>query len=370
LRIAEETEENMNFTKGDRIKCGVIGAGWWATFAHIPALLSHPKAELVALQKRDPQQARQVADDFGVPFACTTAEELIAIEGLQAVVISSSPNLHFAQALAALERGLHVLLEKPMTITAAESEHLVQVAERRGLQFLVSCPWHYTAHGIEARRLVRGGALGAVRMISVLMTNPISHLLRGSSSQPTHGIPYLLPREGTYSDPAIAGGGQGYAQVTHAAAYLSFLTGTRATEVFARFHNDGAAVDLYDTINCKMSDGSIVSLSSTGSTPINRRDFEVRIFGTKGLLFLDLWRGRMELIPMEGERRTYPDLAEAEIYPHSAPALNLIDSILDPRANGSPATLGSAATQFVEAAYRSASSGQNVLLELEPMLSL
>jgi predicted dehydrogenase len=347
------------------VKCGVLGAGWWATFAHIPALLAHPAAELVAIQKRDPAQARKVADDFGIPFACSTAEELFAIDGLQAVVISSSPNLHFEQALAALERNLHVLVEKPMTVTFAESETLVRVADRRGLQLLVSCPWHYTTHGIEARRLVQGGALGSVRMMSVLMTNPISHLLRGTSTQPTHGLPYLLPREGTYSDPAISGGGQAYAQVTHAAAYLSFVTGLRPTEVFARLHNDGAAVDVYDTINCKMSNGSIVSLASTGATPTHRRDFEVRIFGTEGILLLDLWRGKMELIPMEAGPRRYPDLEEAEIYPHHAPALNLIDSVLDSAANGSPAVLGSIATQVVEAAYRSASSGRNIVLVSE-----
>ncbi|MEO8738057.1 MAG: Gfo/Idh/MocA family oxidoreductase [Edaphobacter sp.] len=372
LRIRPETMATRGeyFHMSGRIKCGVLGAGWWATFAHIPALLAHPAAELVAIQKRDPKQARKVADDFGIPFACTTAEELFAIRDLQAVVISSSPNLHYEQALGALKRGLHVLLEKPMTMTAAESELLVQMADERGLQFLVSCPWHYTVHGVEARRLVRNGVLGPVRMTSVLMTNPISHLLRGSSRYPTHGAPYLLPQEGTYSDPAISGGGQGYAQVSHAAAYLSFLTGARPTEVFARFHNDGAVVDLYDAINWKMSDGSIVSLASTGSTPTNRRDFEVRVFGTEGILFLDLWRGRMELVPMESEPLRYPDLQEAQIYPHSAPALNLIDSILDPLVNGSPAALGSAAMQVVEAAYRSASSGENIVLSLTPGVSL
>jgi predicted dehydrogenase len=352
------------------IKCGVLGAGWWATFAHIPALLADPRAELVAIQKRDKSQAQKVAEEFGIPFACTTAEELFAVEGLQAVVISSTPNLHFSQTQTALERGLHVLVEKPMTITASESARLVRMAEERGLQLLVSCPWHYTHHGVQARRIVRGGELGALRMISVLMTNPISHLLRGTSTQPTHGVPYLLPREGTYSDPTIAGGGQAYAQVTHAAAYLSFLSGAIPTEVFARFHNDGATVDLYDTINWKMSDGSIVSLASTGSTPHNRRDFEVRVFGTKGILFLDLWRGKMELVRMDGLTENYLDLEEDEIYPHEAPARNLIDSILDPDLNGSPATLGSAAMQVVEAAYRSATCGQNIVLSFEPALSL
>ena len=349
-----------------RIKCGVIGAGWWATYAHIPALLAHPSAELVAIQKRDAAEARKVADDFAIPVACTSAVELLAIDGLDAVVVSSSPNLHYEHAAAALRLGKHVLIEKPMTMTAAESATLVQLAQQRDLQFLISCPWHYTAHAAEAQRLIQSGVLGKVRMISVLMTNPISHLLRGSSTQPTHGIPYLYPRSGTYSDPKVAGAGQIYAQVCHVAAYLSFLTGARPSEVFARFHNDGEAIDLYDTLNLKMCDSSIVSIASTGATSTSRRDFEVRLFGTEGMLFLDLWGGHMEFVPMEGDPLVYPSLAESEIYPHRAPAMNLIDSILDPSANRSSATLGQAAMEVVEAACRSAGSGRNITVALQP----
>jgi predicted dehydrogenase len=345
-----------------RIKCGVIGAGWWATYAHIPALLAHPAANLVAIQTRDLDEARKIANDFGVPMACVTAAELLAIEGIEAVVVSSSPNLHYEHALAALELGKHVLVEKPMTMTAAEASRLVEIAQERDLQFLISCPWHYTAHATEAQRLVRGGQLGSVRLISILMTNPISHLLRGSGTEPTHGngTHYVHPRPGTYSDPKIAGGGQIYTQVSHVAAYLTFLTGCWPAEVFARFHNDGEALDIYDILSLRMTDGSLVSIASTGATSTSRRDFELRVFGTKGMLFMDLWRGQMEFDAMTGERRVYPQLAEKEIYPHMAPAMNLIDSILDPSANVSPAIFGQAAMDVVEAACNSAESGLDI----------
>jgi predicted dehydrogenase len=346
----------------DKIKCGVIGAGWWATFAHIPALLSHPHAELIAIQKRNREQGQKVADDFGIPFACATASELLAIDNLQAVVVSSSPHLHYEHASAALALGKHVLIEKPMTLTVAEAQDLVKTAEKHGTQFLISCPWHYTAHASEAQRLIRNGNLGKVRMISVLMTNPISDLLRGNGTQPTHGTPYMNPREGTYSDPQVAGGGQIYAQVCHAAAYLTFLTGARPTEVFARFHNDGEALDIYDALTLQMDDGSIVSLASTGATSRGRKDFEVRVFGTKGMLFLELWSGTMQFVPLIGEPKHYRDLQEEEIYPHQAPALNLIDSIRNPDANRSPATLGVAAMEVIEAACLSANQGNNVLV--------
>jgi len=348
----------------DEIKCGVIGAGWWATFAHIPALLSHPDAKLVAIQNNDPHEAQKIAHDFGIPFACTTPDELLAIEGISAIVVSSSPSLHYRDAFAALSHGKHVLIEKPMTLTVTEAIELAKMADKNGIQFLISCPWHYTAHATEAQRLIRHGDLGQVRMISVLMTNPIGNLLRGTGTQPTHtnGEPYMHPRAGTYSDPKLAGGGQIYAQVCHAAAYLTFLTGARPAEVFARFHNDGAELDIYDAIDIRMTDSSIVTIASTGATNLERKDFEVRVFGTKGMIFLDLWRGKLEFIPLSGEPCTYPDLPPDAVYPHLAPATNLIDSIHAPDRNQSPAILGVAAMEVIEGASRSAATGNNILV--------
>jgi predicted dehydrogenase len=316
----------------------------------------------VAVQNENPEQARKIAADFGIPHACTTTEEMFSIDGLQAVIVTSSPHLHFEQAAAALRRGKHVLIEKPMTFTASEARQLLELALERNLQFLISCPWHYTSHASEARRLIRGGYLGEMRMISVLMTNPISHLLRGTSNEVTHGTPYMQPAGGTYSDPEIAGGGQIYAQVSHVAAYLTFLTGLSASDVFARFHHDGTRLDIYDSLILRMEDGALVNIASTGATSLNLRTFEVRIFGTEGILYMDLWRGIMEFTSMSGQSMTYPMLRPDEIYPHEAPAINLIDSILEPSCNRSPASLGVAAMEVIEAACMSAASGQNVLV--------
>lgn len=266
-----------------KIKCGVLGAGWWATFAHIPALLGHPRADLIAIQNNDCERARKVAADFGVPHACTTTAELLSIDGWRAILISSSPHLHYPQAAAALQHGKHVLIEKPMTLTAAQAHELLELADSRNLEFLISCPWHYTSHATIAQNLIREGKLSSLHMVSVLMTNPIDHLLRGENTTPTHsnGASYLHPQPGTYSNPEIAGGGQIYAQVSHVAAYLTFLTGMSATDVFARFHNDGARLDIYNTLNIRKEDGTIVNIASTAATSLNLRTYEMRIFGTR-----------------------------------------------------------------------------------------
>ncbi len=337
---------------------GVIGAGWWATFAHLPAVKSHPHAELLAVQSREQTAVEKIARDFGVPHAGTSVDDLLSLPELDAVIIASTPNVHFAQAKAALARGLHVLIEKPMTFTAAEARELVELAAQKKLQLLISCPWHFTRHGMEARRLIQAGALGEIKMISVLMTNPIDQLLRGINTSPTHGLDkvYVEPQPGAYNDPTIAGGGQIYCQVSHAAAYLTFLTGLRPAEVFARFDCDGSPNDLYNALTVTLENGALVSLASTAVTPLTEKHYEVRVFGRKAVLQLELWRGTMTLTDFANQRTEFLALEEDEIYPAQSPAKNFIEAILGNIPNGSPGELGLASMEIIEAACVSARS--------------
>lgn len=350
----------MNTKK--HLQVGVVGAGWWATFAHIPAIISHPRATLLAVQCRTQEKADRVAKDFGAKHALADCDALLDLPGLDAVVIATTPNMHYRQARAALERGKHVLLEKPMTFTVAEARELCDLADAKGVQLLISCPWHYTPHGIRSRELIREGALGDIRMISVLMTNPLDQLLKGLNTTPTHGMEqvYTEPSHGSYNDPAIAGGGQIYCQVSHVAAYLAFLTGHRPANVHARFDFAGSANDIYDALLVTMENGALVTIASTAATPLAERNYEVRIFGTRAILLMELWKGTMELVPFEGERTVFPKLSEEEIYPAQRPVANLIDAALGLAPNGSDGRLGLASMEVIEAAVQSSESGNPI----------
>jgi predicted dehydrogenase len=201
-------------------------------------------------------------------------------------------------------------------------------------------------------------------MISVLMTNPIDKLLRGINTTPTYGMEnvYVEPRHGSYNDPAIAGGGQIYCQVSHAAAYLTFLTGLRPAEVFARFDRDGSPNDIYNALTITLENGALVSLASTAATPLVERNYEVRVFGSKAILQLELWRGTMTLTDFKDRRTEFKPLAEDEIYPGQAPALNFIDAISGEAPNGSPGDLGLASMEIIEAACESAQTGRNEVI--------
>lgn len=194
------------------------------------------------------------------------------------------------------------------------------------------------------------------------MTNPIDKLLKGINTIPTHGLNevYVEPNPGSYNDPSIAGGGQIFGQVSHVGAYLSFLTGAGPKEVFAKFDYDNSENDIYDTLLITMDNGPLVTIASTGATPTTLRNYEVRIYGTKAILFLELWKGLMVLYPFEGENKKYPSLAENEIYPDKAPVFNFIDACLGLADNNSPGELGLAAMKVIEGASNSNKIGKSI----------
>jgi predicted dehydrogenase len=353
----------------DRVRCAVIGAGWWGTAAHVPALVRHPKCDLVAVQHRDLATAQKTASDFGIRHAFSTAEEVLALDELDAAVVSSTPHLHYPQSKAALQRGLHVLIEKPMTITARQAAELVEIAQAKNLQFVLSAPWHYTRYADEARRLVQSGALGAVKLINVLMADSCIGLYRGLPWQECFGEnpnaeceaqPYREPEQSSYSDPSIAGGGQVYCQVSHPAAYLSLLTDARPREVFARFDNGDTRVDVFDAMMLTMSNGTLVTLAATGATGLNERIMQFRLYGLEGELSLELFTGKMRFVGADGTVRDYPNLPSEEWYPMHAPAENLVDAVLGDAPNKSPAVLGLYAMEAIDAAVESAKTGKNI----------
>jgi len=160
----------------------------------------------------------------------------------------------------------------------------------------------------------------------------------------------------------VAGGGQVYSHISHVAAHLALLTEQNPVQVFARFDNADTAVDVYDTLNMKLEGGTLASTASTGATPHSERNYEVRVYGTKGMLLMELWKGKMECHLFDGKVTRYSDLPEADIYPLFAPTENFVDVIPGCAENGAPARLGLYAMKVIEAACESARTHGSVTL--------
>ena len=103
---------------------------------------------------------------------------------------------------------------------------------------------------------------------------------------------------------------------------------------------------------------SFSCIASTAATPLSERNYEVRIFGSKAILQLELWRGEMTMVDFSDKHTKFKPLAEDEIYPSYAPARNFIDTILGKAQNGSSGELGLASMEIIEAACESAQTNR------------
>jgi len=357
------------------LNVGVLGAGWWAAEAHLPALAAHPRARIAGVQTRSAEKAAKLREQFGALPVFATADELLAVPSLDAVVISSTPQVHHQQAGAALERGLHVLIEKPMTLRAAESAELVALAENKGLQFLISCPWHYTRHAMEARGRIAAGEIGKVRLVSMFMSNftlplyqgrPFSELMGGSDGVDAAAAPLIEPNRCSYSNPAVAGGGHIYCQASHILAYLGFLTGLEPLEISARFDNAGTAVDATNVAHIRLEGGALASVGTLGTRSDIERFYEVRVIGSGGVVAMELWKGVCTIQKAGSPPEGLPPLAADEVYPKFAPTNNFVDAALGLAPNLSPPSLGHYAMRLIEGACRSADEGRTTLLRPTP----
>jgi predicted dehydrogenase len=111
-------------------------------------------------------ELRQVQERFGFPFATQVAAALVRQPGLDGVLVTSPHTLHYEHARLALERGLHVLCDKPMCTRAEHARELVRLAREKNLHLLVPYGWHYKPFVQEARRWLDAGAVGVVQYVT------------------------------------------------------------------------------------------------------------------------------------------------------------------------------------------------------------
>jgi predicted dehydrogenase len=343
------------------VRVGVIGTGWWATRAHLPALAADPDAVVVAAASPSEGNRRRAAERFSIPRTYPSAEQMLDAEELDAAVVCTPHDTHAPLARLCLERGLHVLLEKPMTIDPADAWELVELARSAGREIVLSYPWHYNPQALALREALAGGAIGRPEFVSVLFASIVRELYAGHPEpyRDVLGYPLNAPGAGTYSDPLAAGGGQGQTQVTHAAALLLWITGLRPARVSALTAGFELAVDLADAVAIEFDGGAIGSLASTGSVlPGQDEILEYRVFGADGHVRWDVNDGQASIHGRDGSIRRLPVPPPEERYPEGAPARDLVRVAAGGEPSGSPAALGALTVGFVDAMYRSARTGR------------
>jgi predicted dehydrogenase len=154
------------------IRVGVVGAGAIAQLAHLPLLSKLRGAQLVALCDNDRPKARALADRFDIPDVFTDIEDLLEFDELDAVVVATPNHLHEPHVLAALAAKVHVLCERPLSLSARGVERILAAATRVDRKVFVANNHRFRSDVQALDRFLRGGELGKLTGIRAGVYQP------------------------------------------------------------------------------------------------------------------------------------------------------------------------------------------------------
>jgi predicted dehydrogenase len=348
-----------------RARIALIGAGWWATYAHLPSLTSYPRAEVVALADPTPERLSQAAEAFGVERTYGDYRTMLERERLDGVVVATPHATHAAIARDVLEHDLALMLEKPMVLRAREARQLRELAAARHLPLVVGYPYHFIPQHHTLRQRIADGVLGQLQLVDSLFASMVLEYYRANPQayQAAFNWSVTGPLPTTYSEPDIAGGGQAHLQMTHSVALLLWLTDLQPTEVFALMERFDVRVDLVDALSVRFEGGTLGSLASTGaiSAPQSgHQQLEYRLYGSQGYALLDAMAGTCTIFGNDGAVEELLPTPAAQLYPKELTSRHLVDILLDGVPNQSPAEIGVRTVELLEAAYRSAAEHRPV----------
>ncbi len=272
-----------------KLRVGMVGGGGPANFfgaPHRTAILMDNSAELTAGALRStPQSSIEEAKrlfftrgygDYATMFKEEAA--LPASERIDYVTIVTPNDSHHAIAKCALEHGIPVLCEKPLTITLAESQELVALSKANNLPFIVA----YTYTGLPmvmlAKEFVQQGEIGEVRKVEAWY--PQGWLADRTEDADVQQAKWRV-------DPSKSGAsGCGGDIGTHAYEFVRFVAGLTATEVSGRLNVfvKGRALDDDFTVLARLNNGGIATVTASQITIGALNDNGFRVSGTKGTL--------------------------------------------------------------------------------------
>ena len=291
------------------------GPGAFIGDVHRRALRMDGLATLVAgAFSSDPDKSTAHAAELGVERAYGHYEEMAEAEaaredGIDVVCIVTPNWLHAPVALAFLDRGIHVVCDKPLTTTLEDAEALVRAVHQSGLVFALT--HNYTGYPMvkQARAMVEAGEIGEVRKV-------VAEYSQGWLATPIEqeGMKQAVWR----TDPKLAGAGALGDIGCHAENLAAYVTGLHLDRLCAdvRTYVDGRAVDDDANVLVRYEGGAGGIIHCSQIAVGRENDLSLKVAGTKASLF---WRqeepNALQFTPLEGPDRVYrrghDDLSEA-----------------------------------------------------------
>ena len=268
-----------------KLRVGMAGGGGPANFfggPHRTAILMDNTAELTAGALRSSAQgsidaARELHFTRGYPdYQTMIREESASDEGIDYLTIVTPNDSHYPIAKAALEAGIPVLCEKPLTITLEESLDLVRITREKNLPFIVAYTYTALPMVMLARELVRNGDIGNIRKVEAWYPQG---WLAGRTEDA--GVQQAAWRV----DPSKSGAsGCGGDIGTHAYEFVRFVAGLTAVQVSGRLPTfvQGRRLDDDFSVFARLNNGGIATVTASQVTIGAQNDNGFRVIGEKG----------------------------------------------------------------------------------------
>lgn len=269
---------------GGRIRLGMVGGGEGAFIGAVHRIAARidDHYELVAgALSSTPEKALRSAAALGLArgyadYRTMAREEAARPDGIEAVAIVTPNDQHAPAAQAFLEAGIHVICDKPVTTTLADAQRLKALAQSRGRLFAVT--YNYSGYPMvrHARRMVREGALGDIRLVQVeyvqdWLTEPLESTGQKQAAWRT--------------DPKRSGAGGCVGDIgTHAYQLAGFVTGLQPTQLCAELSTfvPGRALDDNVQVMLRYANGARGLLWASQVAPGNENGLRLRVYGDKG----------------------------------------------------------------------------------------
>jgi len=321
-----------------KVRVGFIATGGIAPF-HFHRLKEHKRAELVALCDPAPDMLQRFYQHCPGTDALPVYRDyktLLKNEELDAVHILSPHVYHYDQIRTCMNRGLHVLTEKPMVCTIRHAKALIKLAKEKGVVFAVSYQRHCEPQFRYMRDQIMKGKIGDVQYIQALLSQEWMRATAGTWRQ----------------EQAISCGGQLNDSGSHVIDIIMWVTGLKVKEVFARCENFDREVDINSSLAMTFTNGATGSMSIIGNAPSWYEDHT--IVGSKGAFYL---RQGIGLVQQDAKGK--PVTVRLPKY-KKTPDTNFIDCILGKDEPQAPPECGLRVIEVTEAAWKSAASGKPV----------
>lgn len=250
------------------MRWALVGASTIAADHMINALRSVDNGKIDWVVSGSDDRGRAYALTHGIPKSTTDMDGMLGDAGVQAVYISSTNDKHFAQEMACIEAGKHVICEKPLALTLAEASDMVRAAMAANVVFATNHHLRCSGSHRAVRDIIASGRIGKVLSVRV------------------HHAVHLPPHlQGWRINNANAGGGVIADITVHDADCVRFLLGEDPVSVVAQTCVSGMGAGVEDSVMSvwAMQSGAMVMAHESFTHPFAGSGLEVH--GTEGSIF-------------------------------------------------------------------------------------